>query len=668
MPRFYLCAVNTPFNHSLLTYKCSDELEYSRGQLVQVSLGKRKVEACILNELSEAEALKAFELKNIKEIISLNPLLYFEEKDLELLEWCSKYYHYPLGMFIADVLPHMLKRPRPVKFRPPLDISQEIIPNVEQAIFVDKVKKYGMNQFSRWLLHGVTGSGKTIVYVELIKEAFKNKKHVLFLLPEINLTPQFLKTFEASLNCAIYSYNSAITDSDKFGLWRLLAEDQENPILIVGVRSSVFLPIKNLGLIIVDEEHDQSFKQDDRCTYNARDVAIKKASIHKIPVILGSATPSLETYKQTFETEFYFPLKNRALSDRLPVIQFYDQRGQLKIEKERDVWPLSSSTLEKIKHALNKKEQVLVFINRLGYSAFLQCYSCGHTFSCPNCTTHLKFYKKKNVLQCQTCDYEIRKPEMCPECMNLNLLPKGFGTEKVHEVLTQLLPRHRVEKFDRDEIKTMDQLTQTLDQFHRGEIDILVGTQMLSKGHNFKRVNLVVILGIDSELNFPDFRSHERVYQTLNQVSGRAGRFGDNAEVLIHTLSPENQIFSYIKNHSFDDFYRDEISIRKKCFSPPHVKMIAVYFSGKNQHEVIEFSESACEQLKDMAQKHFKSVYLLGPRPAMIEKKVNQFTWLCLLKGQNINDLHNLLLTFQKNQEFNRHITIKLDVDPYFVG
>lgn len=660
---YYLVAVNTPFNSSMLTYSATDELseQIQKGSLVKVPLGKRSVDGCVWQKLDTQE----LDASKIKDILELNKELFLSKEECELFQWMANYYHYPLGQLIFDVLPTFLKKPRKLNFDQGLGIESPFILNPDQKNVVETISNAGFNKFSKSLVHGVTGAGKTLIYLELIKKIIAEKKSVLFLLPEINLTPQFLKTFETYLDVPIYSYNSAISNSDKFGLWKLLQEDA-TPKLILGVRSSIFLPIKNLGLIVIDEEHDQSFKQDDRCTYNARDIAIKRASLLKIPVVLGSATPMVETYKAFVGTSHYFPLKKRAQSAKLPDIVMVDMRGRARVQAEKDLWPYSSESIFKIKKALEKNEQVLIFINRLGYASYLQCNSCGHQFSCPNCSTNLKYFKKRSELVCQTCEYKQPVPEMCPECMNIQLTPKGFGTEKAHDVLRSLFPERIVERFDRDEIKTFTKLEETLNLFHDRKIDILVGTQMLSKGHNFENVNLVIILGIDSQLNFPDFRSNERVYQTLTQVSGRAGRFGKDAEVLVHTLAPENKIFSYLKNHSFDDFYKDEIPMREMCSSPPVKKLILIYFNGKLQAQVIKESSEQSSKLREMAETHFKSVEILGPRPSMIEKKVNKFTWSLMIRSDDINQLHNLVNSFEKNYKPPHTISLKIDVDPYY--
>lgn len=661
MTLYYSIAVNSPFNQSILTYKAEDGLNLARGTLVKVPLGKRLIDGCVLGPEVKINDLDLSKIKNVNNIDSE---MFLTEQECDFYQWMANYYHYPLGMLIHDVLPTFLKRPRKLAFDQGEGQPFNFTLNLEQNEVVEKISQTDMNQFSKWLIHGVTGAGKTIIYLSLMKKILAEKKSVLFLLPEINLTPQFLKTFQTYLDVPIYSYNSALSNSNKFGLWKLLQNDA-NPKLILAVRSGIFLPIKNLGLIIVDEEHDQSFKQDDHCTYNARDLSIKKASLQKIPVILGSATPTVETYKAFIDTPNYFSLTKRAQAASLPKVELVDMRGRSKIASEKMLWPYTSESVNKIRAALDKGEQVLVFINRLGYANYIQCSACGHQFSCPNCSVNLKHFKKRNQLTCQTCDYSVPTPDMCPECMNLNLSPKGFGTEKAHEILQELFPKTVIKRFDRDEIKTFDHLEKTLEEFHNKTIDILVGTQMLSKGHNFERVNLVVILGIDSQLNFPDFRSNERVYQALTQVSGRAGRFGAAAEVLIHTLAPQNKIFTYLKKPTFHEFYQDEIPLREMCSSPPFKKIILIYIASKSQAQVIEVATQETQSLYELSKKHFKNVEILGPRPSMIEKKVNKFTWSIMLRSSDINELHNLFNTFIHNYNQPHTISIKVDVDPY---
>ncbi len=530
MDSFYQVAVNFPLKQSILTYKSDQILE--PGELVTVPLGKRKEKGCIVSKGGSENS--EFKIKHISEKIEELKIL---PPDLDLLKWMANYYHYSLGKLVFDILPKPMKRPRTLKHYEGSggDLGFDI--SDDQTKVLTSIKTDLASGFSKHLIHGVTGSGKTAIYIELMKELISKGHSVLFILPEINLTPQFMKVFQETLSCPIYTYHSAVSNSDKYGLWKLLQDDQ-SPKLIVGVRSAVFLPVQKLGLIIVDEEHDSSLKQDDRCPYHARDIAIKKSSILNIPTVLGSATPSMESLRSFKNTKYYHRLSSRINNIKLPDIELVDLRER-SIDSDYKSWPLCNKSIDYIGEALKKKEQVLIFINRLGYSSYIQCSGCGHQFFCMNCSTPLKYYKLKKELICHHCDYKEAYPNECPKCGVIDLSQKGFGTEKVQEVLQNIFKDSKVDRFDRAEIKTFTALEQKLSDFHEGKIDILIGTQMLSKGHNFKKVNLVIVLGVDNELNYPDFRSQEKAFQLLAQVSGRAGRYTSEGKVLIQTLNPE---------------------------------------------------------------------------------------------------------------------------------
>jgi primosomal protein N' (replication factor Y) len=539
------------------------------------------------------------------------------------------------------------------------------VPNPVQQTIIGAIRQ-GLGGYGRHLIHGVTGSGKTTIYLELIRETIAAGKSVLFLLPEINLTPQFIATFARYLKAPIFSYHSELSDSQKYQIW-LKARGLQEGCLLLGVRSSVFIPLSNLGLIIIDEEHDTSFKQDDRCPYNARDVASKKAQLLGIPIIMGSATPSVESYA-SFHAEKasgqLHELTERAGEAFLPEVELVDARE--KAGGGEDIWPLVPRSLEAVKAALAREEQVLVFVNRLGFASYLQCRGCGHQFNCPNCSITLRYYKRKNLLACHHCEYKEPLPGQCPACGCLTLSQKGFGTEKVQEVLQQQLPQARIERFDREEIKTFTQLEERLRDFHEGKINLLVGTQMLSKGHNFEKVKLVLILGIDNQLNFPDFRSAERVYQTLTQVAGRAGRYSQDGKVLIQTLNPEYSLFEVVKRHDFHRFYQDELRVRELCECPPFKRLSMLHFSSRFQDRLIQHvSEQVGPMLRDLVARHFPEVSILGPRPAHIEKKSNQFTWSILLKSSDLGQLHNLLKSFELKYKSLASVSYKIDVDPY---
>ena len=650
-------AVNSPFNNSILTYQHECNQDIYRGNLVYVPLGSRYVKGCVLQTDMEDGKYEREKIKPIGPEYGTG--FHLDDKTLELFEWTCRYYHYPLGQHIFNCLPKLLKKPRELNVYEGYGKPLSFKINSKQEEYYRKIIQ--SEGFQKWLIHGITGSGKTIIYLLVMNHIIQSGRSVLFLLPEINLTPQTLKFFQEHCVGSLYAYNSALSNSDKYGLWKKLLEDSD-PKIILGARSSVFLPIKNLGLIVVDEEHDASFKQEDRCPYHARDVAIKRASLEKIPIILGSATPSLEIYNQFKGRTNHLVMKSRPGKLKLPEVKLIDMKNV----KKNHIYPFAEKSIEAIEKALIKKEQVLVFMNRLGFAQFIQCQFCGHQFHCPNCSVNLKYYKKRNHLLCQYCEYKEIFPEQCPECSNLNLVQYGYGTEKLAEILMEIFPDKKIERFDRDDISTFGKLNQRLEEFHRGNIDILVGTQMLSKGHNFERVNLVVILGIDGQLNFPDFRATERVFQTMVQVSGRSGRFGEEGQVLVQTLNLENDIFSYVGNP--EQFYGRELEIRKNCHFPPYSRQVELYFTAKNSESAFKFAQNTANMLNQLGKSHFSSIDVSEPRPALVEKKVNKYTWCLLVRSCEINDLHNSLKTLRYNLKLPHNVSLKIDVDPVCIG
>ncbi len=667
MSSYCKVATRIPGQNSILTYSVPDEMKVEIGELIEVPLGKRASKGIIVahglkyEDLSEEE--KAFNLKPI--IDKLDKNFNLSQKELELFQWMSKYYHYSLGLLVYDCLPKLLKRPR--ESNPKIG-KGEALPfelTKKQCEVRDSLISRIGNGFSRALIHGITGSGKTAIYLSLIKKTLSRGESALFLIPEINLTPQLTSTFENYLDCPIYTYHSGVNSSAKYMMWKSLKEAPV-PCLIIGVRSSVFLPSNNLGLVIVDEEHDQSFKQNDRCPYNGRDVAIKKAQINNCPVILGSATPSLENYYnfKYKNSQDYFELKQRIGSARLPDVEIIDGRQKEKEDFYNDNWPFSIESINEIRQAFENNEQVLIYVNRLGFSNYIQCRSCGYKFTDPNTDTALRYFKSKNMLVSSHSDYKIPLPEMCPECSNIALLQKGFGTEKVQEVLHNLFPGKKIERFDRDEIKTTNDLEKRLNDFHSGNIDVLVGTQMISKGHNFEKVNLVIVLGLDSQLSFPDFRAIELGNQQLVQVSGRAGRYGGKSKVLIQSFAPEIKLFQYVKSHSFNDYFEYELEMRKICELPPFNYLSCLYFTSRFRQKVMEDSNKTANLLKSLINHNKYSVTLMGPTPTFIEKKANQFTWCLSLKGDNRNEIHNVLSYFEKNASLTAGTSYKIDVDP----
>ena len=664
---FVEVALKTSFNSSILTYKSSQPLVL--GMMVNVPLRKKVVQG-IVCDLGDKDSLcrKVNDLPDEK-ILAVDSLaitpLHLSSLELEFFQWIAKYYHYPLGLVIFEALPRQMKKI--IKARSTKGKGEDLpFPlSFQQQLIVNKIRPLLGKGFNRFLIHGITGSGKTVIYLQLMQKILAMGKSVLFLVPEINLTPQLIHFFSQFIEGEIFSYHSDISNSEKYALW-VEMKQCKTPCVILGVRSAIFLPIWNLGLIVVDEEHDSSFKQDERCPYNARDLAIKKAQLSQIPLLLGSATPSMETFHYFVDKECYFPLPARIGDGQLPAIKLISIIPEKKgvANGKDDLWPLRPENVLRIQEALAKNEQVIVFVNRLGYSNFLQCYGCGHHFTCPNCSCNLRFFKKRRELSCAICGFSQLSPTICPTCSNVNLQPRGFGTEKIEAILQQQFPNRVVKRFDRDEIKNFQQLQSRLAEFHQGQVDILVGTQMLSKGHNFARVNLVIVLGIDAQLNYPDFRANERVYQLLKQISGRAGRFATGAQVHINSLSPENSLFNYIEDGNLGSFYLEELNFRSSALCPPFSKFIVLYVFSKDQNSGQHASWQIKELLVAIGQ-HFPPVEILGPRPGIVEKRVNQYMWSILLKSTTPSALHNMVANFQKNYVATKGISFKIDVDPY---
>ena len=664
---YYDVAVNFPKAQSVLTYK--SPLLFKKGDLVSIPLGPRRTEkGCVLNQRPCDEV--DFD---VKEISSPLESLRLDAELLSLLSWMSLYYHYPLGKLIFDTVPFCEKsqqRKRPLKIQNGLGHPLPFTLNSSQQEITKKISKNLTPEYSSHLIHGVTGSGKTAVYLRLIQEVLARGDSVLFLLPEINLTAQSLDFFKSHLNVPLFCYHGSLTTPAKFALWSFLQKD-DTPKIVVGARSALFLPIKRLKLIVVDEEHDLSFKQDDRCPYHARNVAMKKAQLGHIPIILGSATPSTDTL-MLFEKnpQNYHRMTSRIEGSALPQIQLIDIREKRDEKKPSPHWPLSSGAVAEISLALAKREQVLIFINRLGYAQYLQCRACGHQFFCPNCSVPLKYFKAKNQVQCSHCEYKASPPMACPSCDNVNLLQKGFGTEKIQEVVQGLFPDRAIERFDREDLTTVKKIEARLNEFHQGKIDVLVGTQMLSKGHNFRRVNLVLLLGLDALLSYPDFRAREKVFQQISQVSGRSGRFGKRGKVLLQTFMPEAKIYADIKENKVDSFYQEELSLRKEFHYPPFVRMAIIYLHARSSEQVgldakklKQLIHSAMASNKETAQ-HFKAVEIYGPRACSIEKRAGQFSQMILVKSAHLNALHDLIRTIHVNFRPHHSTSVKFDIDP----
>ncbi|NNE09212.1 MAG: primosomal protein N' [Gemmatimonadetes bacterium] len=485
-------------------------------------------------------------------------------------------------------------------------------------------------RYETFLLHGITGSGKTEVYLQAATKVREGGRSVLVLVPEIALTPQTVGRFRARFGADTAVIHSALTPAERHDTWRGIARGAF-PV-VVGVRSAIFAPLPNLGLIIVDEEHDTSYKQSESPRYHARDVAVVRGRQNGIPVVLGSATPSLESYGNAVSGKYRkMRLDSRIGNRPLPVVEVVDIRDVPYPARKSVLAPL---LLERIAQALSTRNQVMIFLNRRGFSPFLTCGDCGWAPRCPHCDVTYTFHKRENVLRCHYCGTEQRPPAKCPECESEKLDFRGIGTQRVEEDLLAAFPSVRIARMDLDTTRRKDSARLILELFSNREIEILVGTQMIAKGHHFPGISLVGVINADTALHLPDFRAGERTFQLITQVSGRAGRGDEPGEVVLQSFHPEHYCIHAASSHDYDTFVAHEMKDREELKYPPFSRVVSFTFRGKRENVTREAAHAFLAYLR--ADEHTTSRVweLLGPTPAPIAKIRDRWRWRVLLKGK----------------------------------
>lgn len=516
------------------------------------------------------------------------------------------------------------------------------------------------------LLHGVTSSGKTEVYTKLIKEVIAQGKQALFLLPEIALTTQIITRLQNYFGNFITVFHSKYSMNERVEAWNNVLQNKPKAQIILGARSSIFLPFSNLGLIVVDEEHETSYKQfEPSPRYNARDAAIVLSKIHGAKILLGSATPSLESYFNAQEQKYGFVQLNRRYGKvQLPKIELIDLKEKYK-KKEMN-GHFSDRLLKLIQEALDEKEQVILFQNRRGYSPVVECKTCGTSPQCPNCDVSLTYHKYKHELKCHYCNYQRAMPNSCGACGSTTLDTKGFGTEQIELELKELFPDHSIGRMDLDTTRGKYGYQKIIGSFEAREIDILVGTQMLSKGLDFDNVSLVGILNADMMLNFPDFRAHERAFQLMVQVSGRAGRSSKQGNVAIQTYNPHHQILQQVSTTNYEEMYKEQLQDRWQFHYPPYYRIVKITLKHKDYQKV----DAGIIWLAKALQNVF-GTNVLGPSTPAVSRIRNQYIKNVLIKippkqslGKTKEHIGKIKDTFQAVSDF-RPIRFIIDVDAY---
>ena len=507
-----------------------------------------------------------------------------------------------------------------------------------------------------YLLHGVTGSGKTEVYMELIDKVLSMGKTSIMLVPEISLTPQMVERFQKRFGNKIAAIHSALSDGEKYDEWRRIIRGEAK--IVIGARSAIFVPFTNIGIIIIDEEHSDSYKQDDpNPRYSAIDVAIIRSKYHNCPVVMGSATPSLESFARAKKGVYkLLSLPKRINNKKLPVVNIIDMNKEIRSSRGY----FSNTLIDSIRKRLEAREQVILLLNRRGYSTFVSCKNCGYTFKCPNCDISLTYHKSSNTLRCHYCGFGEKNYTVCPSCREKSLSSTGIGTEKIEEQLNSIFPESRILRMDYDTTSRKGSHERMIKAFKNHEYDILLGTQIVSKGLDFDNVTLVGVVNADTSLAIPDFRSSENTFSLLSQVAGRSGRSEKEGEVIIQTFNPDHYAIIYTKTHDYIGFYNKEMSIRRKLNYPPYYFICYIKISGKDSAYI--FNEA--NKIKRSLDRNLDNCIILGPSTCGLFKINQIFRYGIIVKYKKDDNLLEILEKIIEHYKNNSKVKVDIDFNP----
>ncbi len=668
--KFAQVAVNLPLN-DVFDYSVPLALQdfVQIGKRVWIPFRNRTIVGFIVGLSSSTEISRT---KDIKSIIDKEPILSLEI--LKLTRWIADYYLCSWGEAIDAAIAMPFKKgktsikPRLAsQLMPGIDYEKKAAENI--LTFAQNKALLHLNQsldkkdFKVFLLHGVTASGKTEVYFGAIDKALKQDRDVLVFIPEIALTPQTVQRFTEKFGKEkVALVHSRLSAGEKFIQWQRIKNGQAK--IVIGPRSAIFSPLKNLGLIVVDEEHENTYKQEDTPRYHLIRTAIKRAQISQATVILGSATPSLESNYAAKKSKFeLIELPERIKGSELPEVRIVDMRNQSTRFKRLPV--LSKVLEDNIGRCLKNREQIIVFLNRRGFSTFVNCSKCGYVLQCPKCNLSLVYHSDKKCLVCHHCSYMQPPEQVCPECKGNYINYLGTGTQKVESELNRIFPHARIARMDSDSMRKKTAHFEVLDDFKNKKIDILVGTQMLAKGLDFPNVTLVGVIAADVSLNLPDFRASERTFSLLTQVAGRAGRGKTAGKVIIQTYTPEHYAIECAINHDYNKFYSKEILFRKQLNLPPFSHLISIVLRCKEEKTVASAAEDLGQKLRIKIED--LEISIVGPMPMPIAKLKGYFRWGMILNTNDILKTNKLIKEMLKNIKLSSKIKVAIDVDPRMV-
>jgi primosomal protein N' (replication factor Y) len=600
-------------------------------------------------------------LKDIKKIVDIEGLLdtapVLNRELVELAEWMSSYYLCSLGEALWTIIPKGFKR----RDKPPPAVSEclaesgTIVLTEEQSAVYNTLKE-AMSKAAdtEFLLHGITGSGKTEVYLRIISDVVKAGKGAILLVPEISLTPQTVNYFSKKVGDELAILHSRLTKAERINEWYRILNGERR--IVIGARSAVFAPLPDIGIIIIDEEHETSYKSEETPRYSAKRVALFRTKKRGALLLLGGATPSVESYYLAKLGRFkLLELKNRVSNQRLPKTFVTDLR------KARGKDYISSALAAAIEKRLMKKEQTILFLNRRGFAPYIFCSNCGHVFRCRNCDITLVFHRREKRLSCHYCDYSEPPPAVCPNCGSEEIGYSGFGTERVERVLRERFPGAEVVRMDTDTVKKRSVLPRTLEKFSKSEIDILIGTQIVTKGLHFPGVTLVGVLNADIPLNFPDFRSAERTFNIITQVSGRSGRSEKGGDVIIQTYNPVHYAIQTAKNQDYEEFFTREIRFREALIYPPFCRIVRLVFRGEDIDGLMEKAQAAGSTIREGCP---RGSSVLGPVLCPIGRIKKNYRVHIIIKTKQIGEIRPLLRSILKTARKSRECYLEIDIDP----
>ena len=631
------------------TYAYDQKNNYKIGDIVEVPFGPKTEIGVIWSGLSAVD--KKIKIKNIKKRIENYSL---SKKLIQFIDWFSMYNMVPRGLVLKMCIgsnENFFKK-NEEKIKNKITHIEKYLLNQQQKVALKYLEKNSSN-FNVSVLQGVTGSGKTLVYFERIRKFILKKKQVLVLLPEIFLTNQFKKRFEDFFGFTPAVWHSKISPKNKRIIWQGILKNEIK--LVVGARSALLLPYKNLGLIIVDEEHDSSYKQDEGAIYNARDMAITRASFENIPIHLVTSIPSIETYNNIKNKKYgNINITKRYNDYPLPKTKIIN----LNINKIKNKF-ISSETINIVQNYLKKKEQILFFINRRGYAPYLICKNCGFKHTCPNCSIYLTFHNLKNKAICHHCGYKKNIERKCKLNKQCDFLMYGPGVEKIFDELKDIFPKNKISIFSSDFMQNKKKTEEFFKKINNNEIDILVGTQMISKGFNFPKLNCIVVIDADFSGRGYDLRATEKNIQLYHQLSGRAGRFSQDSLIIYQTLSPENETLDNIIKNNPEKFLDNEIILRKRNKLPPFSRLIAIIISSHQK----ELSYQGAQEIKNKLAK-LNDLEVMGPVESPISKVKKRFRTRLLIRFKNTQLFQKKIANLLENLKISSRIKLTVDVDP----